>query len=480
MMPTIVYPSKLQQKILKNEAPGGTPAMLSVVVPSITQPSGPFDVHIAVLDKNGYPSVQCEARVSVAMPEQQVHDIDFRHGVPAVASLSGVQLLQQGLFRLSASCGELEAMSNPTLCTSDDVPGIYWGDPHVHTVLSNCHPEKCRSLNFCFTAARYVSGLDWVAAADHVSNGRCDFSKWKEQQTAANLYDDAAAFVTLPAYEASLKGGAGGDNNVYMSRFPDTFVDAYEDGDVKTLCDELADKLPRDEFFVVPHHTTRKKKHGEIPDEIYPGADTMPVIEVHSKWGTSEYRGNPNPLKEIHDGPSYATDLLNRGLKLGFIAGTDTHATMPSGGGQEPGHIDRLPGLTAVRCREFARRTVFDALRHRQCYAASHERILMHGSIAGRAFGETLQLTDLTTPPKIDILVAGKSHIVRVDLVRNGETIHTVFPGCWSTHVIYEDDSELEDVWIASKHQKHFIYYYVRVTCESDAQAWSSPVWILN
>ena len=29
-------------------------------------------------------------------------------------------------------------------------------------------------------------------------------------------HDDPPHFVTLPAYEASLKGGCGGDNNIYM------------------------------------------------------------------------------------------------------------------------------------------------------------------------------------------------------------------------------------------------------------------------
>ena len=72
----------------------------------------------------------------------------------------------------------------------------------------------------------------------------------------------------------------------------------------------------------------------------------LPLIEIHSKWGTSEYRGNPNPLKKIHPGPIYAVDLLNRGLRMGFIGGTDTHATMPAGFGIE--HLDRLPGMTAV------------------------------------------------------------------------------------------------------------------------------------
>ena len=469
MRSTSNYPPILHQKVLAQEAPGGIPAGLSCVVPSITKPEESFDIHLAAVDRNGYPSLRCDHEVDVTIPEQGTARMSFRSGAPAVGCIRDIQLPREGLFRLSVNCGSLQTHSNPTLCTSEDVPGIYWGDPHVHTILSNCHADKCRSLNFCFTAARYLSALDWVAAADHVSNGRCDFSKWREQQTVANLYDDPPAFVTLPAYEASLKGGAGGDNNVYMSRFPDMFVDEYEDGNTKTLRDKLANKLRGDEFFIAPHHTTRPGKHGEISDGNYPGQDAMPVIEIHSKWGTSEYRGNPNPLKDIHDGPSYAVDLLGRALKLGFIAGTDSHATVPSGGGVEPGHIDRLPGITAVRCQELSRQSVFNAIKRRQCYAASLERILMHGSIAGHAFGEELDFADLTKAPIIDILVAAKSDITRIELVRNGETIHTVSPETWKAQFLFEDEADFGG---------GLVYYYIRVTCESGAQAWSSPVWI--
>lgn len=480
MRQDIIYPSALQQKVLTQEAPGGAPARLDVVIPSVTRPGKAFDLSVAILDHHGYPSLNCAERAEIQMPGGDRVEIAFHPDSPAVARLKDIHLPNEGLFRLSASCGNLQAYSNPTLCTSEDVPGIFWGDPHVHTILSNCHADKCRSLNFCFTAARHLSFLDWVAAADHVSNGRCDFSKWKEQRTVANLYDDPQNFVTLPAYEASLRGGAGGDNNVYMSRFPDMFEDEYEDGNTKTLCNKLAERLQASEFFIVPHHTTRTSKHGEISDAIYPGSDLMPIIEIHSKWGTSEYRGNPNPLKDIHDGPSYVVDLLNRGMKVGFIAGTDTHATIPSGGGVEPGHINGLPGLTAVRCEDLTRQSIFQAIQHRQCYAASLERIIMHGSIAGRAFGEELRFEDQTTPPTINITIAAKSDILRVDLVRNGETIHTAAPGSWKTRFTYEDQKDWDTSKIHSPHLDATVYYYVRVTCESGAQAWSSPVWIVD
>ena len=40
--------------------------------------------------------------------------------------------------------------------------------------------------------------------------------------------------------------------------------------------------------------------------------------------------------------------------------------------------------------------------------------------------------------------------------------------------------SDLTKLMLTSRHMKRFVYYYVRVTCKSGAQAWSSPVWILG
>jgi hypothetical protein len=482
MTKKISFPSIFHLKVLSQEAPGGLPRTINVVIPSITRPGKAFEVKIAVLDELGYPSVQCNDKVFISMPGHESGRIElaFHAGVPAVGSAGRIKLPEEGIFRLEATLGSLNAFSNPTLCTGEKIPGIFWGDPHVHTVLSRCHPDKCRTLNFCFTCARYVSALDWVSAADHVSNGRCDIAKWREQSTVADLYNDEPSFVTLPAYEASLKGGAGGDNNVYMARFPDLFVDQFENGHVGTLSRELANKISDKEFFIVPHHTTRTGKHGEIPDEIYPGTAAMPVVEIHSKWGTSEFRGNPNPLKDIHPGPSYAVDLLNRGIKLGFIAGTDSHATMPSGGGKEPDHIDRLPGLTAVNCQELSRQAIFNGIRTRHCYAASLERILLRGTMAGSAFGEELRFRDLKTPLKIELIAAARSDITRIDLVRNGKTIHSVSPGSWKGVFSYEDHEDPAGLKINSPRSGNFIYYYARVTCSSGAQAWSSPVWITD
>jgi len=480
-MAGVVLPSGFDQRVLGQEAPGGPPASVSLVLPTITAPGRPFDIRLAVRDGNALPSVCCGEVVTVRMSAglAPVAETTFEKGRPAVCRITGATIDAEGLYRFEAELNGETFHSNPTLCTSEQRDNIYWGDPHVHTSLSNCHPHKARSPNFCYVAARHLAGLDWVAGADHVSNGRCELARWKAQCAACNAFDDPPAFATLPAYEASLKGGCGGDNNVYMLRHPALFVDEYDGGNVKTICEKLAAELNPGEFFVVPHHTTRTGKHGEIPDEIYPGPGLMPVIEIHSKWGTSEYRGNPNPLHQIHPGPSYAADMLGRGLRLGFIGGTDTHATIPANPGPDADNIDRLAGMTAIRANMLSRAAIFDAIKNRRCYATSLERILLDGTAAGAEFGALLQWDGPARPREIDVLAAAKSDIVRIDLVRNGETIHSVEPRRWHGSLTWADGDDLGDLWLSSPHLGRFVYYYVRVTCTSGAQAWSSPAWLI-
>jgi len=477
----VVYPSAFEHRVMAGEAPGGQGERVALVAPTIAKVGEPLVLKVAVADAMGYPSVQFEGDVTIRCPQAESGEIvvPMRRGVPAVAVVRGVTLGAEGLLRFEAMAMGKTFHANPTSCQAEPDRRIYWGDPHVHTVLSDCHADRCRSENFCYISGRWFAGLDWLAAADHVSNGRCELARWKAEAAASNAYNDPPTFATLPAYEASFKGGAGGDNNVYMSRWPGLFVDDYDEGTVKTMCDKLAGTLkPGEEFFAVPHHTTRTGKHGEIGEDIYPGPQVMPVMEIHSKWGTSEYRGNPSPLKEIHPGPSYAVDLLGQGLQLGFIGGTDTHSTMAAGIGDDANQLDRLPGMTAVMTGGLSRQNVFEAIAARNCYAACGERIYLDVEIAGLAMGQSVAWPDSSRKREVRVTAAAPGEITSIDIIRNGKTIHSQPVGDWQGTCQWRDESELSDAMLDSKHLGRFAYYYVRVNCASGARAWSSPVWL--
>jgi hypothetical protein len=480
----IKYPSTFTLKVIRNEASGKELADVMIVAPTVVRPSESFSLKIALIDEHGLVVTDHRDQLKITLPNENLNiPVSFLKDEPALAQVSEVSIANEGFFRFETEVNGKKYYSNPIYSSKDYNTNIYWGDPHIHTVLSNCNVIRSRSICLCFNAARYLSALDWVSAADHVSNGRCDLGRWKEQVAASNVYDDSPDFVTLPAYEESLKGYAGGDNNVYMNKFPSLFIDEFEEGNTKTLCEKLEEKGKDEEFefFIVPHHTSRPKKHGEIPDEIYPGPELMPVVEIHSKWGTSEYRGNPNPLKTIHDGPAFVVDLLNKGLKLGFIGGTDSHSTLTfaKGAGIESDNIDRLPGITAARSANLDRQSIFDSIRHRNCYAASGERIFLDFNLNGQSMGTSINMQE-NHPRNISIIALGKSDIYTVEIIRNGKTIKKFKPNDWVFKAEYTDDDELNDLCMNSTHIKRFVYYYIRVICATGASAWSSPIWITN
>ena len=464
-MPEIKKLDPFFERILSLEARGSDVARIMIVIPTILKPGQPFTATVSLLDSNAMPVFNGTESCLLQIGGLATLIPAFAENEAAVCQVTGIVLNECGFARLQSTYDDTTYYSNPALVTDDDRAQILWGDPHVHTTVGDCHAERCRTRNLAYTAARHVYGLNFIAIADHISwKPRGTPGKWYDNLAACELFNEPGEFSAIYCYEASLRGGHGGDNNVYMRDPHEMYVDPWPDEmHIGQLCEKI-----EGEFFVVPHHTTRTGKHGEIPQDIYPGQDLMPVVEIHSKWGCSEYRGNPNPLHSIHEGPSYAQDLLAQGHKLGFIGGTDSHTSMTFCQKLESEIHDRLPGMTAVIVKNNHRDEIYDAIKSQQCYAACGERTYLDATIIQQDDGSR----------KISVTAAGKSSIATVDVVCNGETVHTVSPDDWTAELEWVDERALIDIALTNPQtQELFSYYYVRVTTETEATAWSSPVW---
>ena len=64
-----------------------------------------------------------------------------------------------------------------------------------------------------------------------------------------------------------------------------------------------------------------------------------------------------------------------------------------------------------------------------------------------------------------------------MELVRNGVTVQQWPSSGWHTQLEWSDSTTLDEACLTSRYLGRFAYYYVRVTCDSGAQAWSSPLW---
>ncbi|MBF0245221.1 MAG: hypothetical protein HQL31_08105 [Planctomycetes bacterium] len=467
------------RRVLTSEIPTGVPDTLKIVLPLTTEPGKEFAATVVALSDRCLPTCECDWKVTMDCPEAGLAPlrIEFIRGELAALRIEGLSFAAPGVYRLRVRCEGAAIVSTPSVCREAHPFHVYWGDPHVHTILSNCHTKHCRSLPFAYFAGRYLSTLDWMACADHVSSGRCALPQWREEVAANNHHNVPGEFVTLPAYEASLKGGCGGDNNIYMRTWPSIFADHYENGDIKSLMAELEKLLPAGDAFAVPHHTTRAVKHGEIPTAIYPGADKMPVAEITSCWGTSESRGNPDPLWEIHDGPSYLVDLLNQGLRLGFVGGTDTHISLPFQRDNRGNHLHSDPGGTGVYAAELTRDAIYEGIRSRSCYAGKRERSYLNASINGYRPGEWVEDPGAAKGKTIQVEAAGPSTIEAIDFIRNGKVIHSIAGTAWHQIEEFTDNDELTAHALRSEIMGLFVYYYTRIRYKDATLAWSSPVW---
>ena len=92
-MPEVVYPPRFHQKVLAQEAPGGTLVVVSLVVPTITVPGETFTVKVAVLDERGFPSLECGGKVTLRGPgpSAPVAEVGFAQGQPGLPVILRVE-----------------------------------------------------------------------------------------------------------------------------------------------------------------------------------------------------------------------------------------------------------------------------------------------------------------------------------------------------------------------------------------------------
>ena len=218
----------------------------------------------------------------------------------------------------------------------------------------------------------------------------------------------------------------------------------------------------------------------------------MPVVEIYSKWGCSLHKDHLKGLwRGVGPGSGYTHDMMARGYRCGFIASSDCHNTAPHG---EMAHLNygsgahnfhEHGGLAGVWAAQKTREAIHAAIKARNCFAASYERILMDmtvndlpmGSVAPAAGAErarTIRATILGTNPGHD-----------VEIVRNGEVIHSLrIPQetQYLHHVEFEDTIPLGETFITppeSSGRPPFTYYYVRTRQPADGcMAWSTPIWL--
>jgi hypothetical protein len=397
----------------------GPPERLRVTVPACVEPGAPLRPKIAALDAN----------LNLA-------------DTPSDAATQERE--REGARVVLAGCAErvLEGCSNPCVAGPwAEGLNVYFGEIHAHGEIS----DGIGTLEDSYRFARDALSLDFAGMADHFEYGQpCLYyphrERWPRTVEAAEEFNAPGSFATLLGYEW---GGNPHINVYYRGGEGDVFPAGTPGSRTATeLWARLREQgLPT---VTIPHHP----KFLSRPDWSEHDEELQRLVEIYSTWGCSE-EGNEACVQAA----------LARGLRLGFIAGTDCHIGRPGQGNRsyEGG------GLACVLAPELTREAIFDALVDRRCYGTTGARLLLDFRVNGALMGSELPATP---EREIELRLHGEGEIERAEIVKNGAVVHEVEVGASQADLTWDDSDE------------GAACYYARVSQVDGHRAWSSPIWV--
>ena len=439
------------------QARGGPAARLFCTAEPRPPAGKPGRVTVAVTDSFGNPAASSRAIVRFAplpgsdLPSEHTFtEIDAGSHTFAVTCPAGV------VSRVTATCGDWSARSNPILPREPNEPGIYFGDIHSHCEISG---DGVGDPDLAYDYAKRFHGLDFAALSDHTPRGE----RWQTAVTVANRHNDPGRFVTLLGFEWS--SNPIGHRNAY---YPGD--SGPEQPRVKNNMDAWwAWLAERDlEAIIVPHHTNTQaaqilasgKPAWERADWSSINHRYQRVVEICQNRGSFEAPGGPIEelrIKRKDVGASVQTALA-LGHRLAFIGSTDTHSGRPGSG----------DARAAAVTDDFTRRGIWQAMHDRSCYATTGPHALVFFTVNGQPMGRELKV-EAGQARVVAWRAVGTGPIKRVDLLRNNQVVRS-----WSG----QGKDDLSGEHTLTERLAGTEWWYVRVLQEDTHLAWSSPVWL--
>lgn len=323
---------------------------------------------------------------------------------------------------------------------------LVWGDLHRHTDISEDGGIGDGSLLDALRYARDAAGLDFIGITDHTRYLPRRYNLWRIQQIS-DLYYKPGVFSPMHAYERSQYSPWGHRNIVHVARDYTPVPGAYDLGDTGVDPNGLFRALRGKRATSIPHTSAWSNKQVSWD---YNDPDIERVVEIYQGLrSTYEYNGAPDPAGRAvyeKDSGNFVWNALERKLKLGFIASSDHRSTHMS--------------YAAVYVKNLDRESVFEGLRARRTYAAT-DKILVDFRIGRALMGEETRVEGI---PELTVAVVGTAPIDRIEIVRNGQFIHSTK----NAQFTYRDEG----------YKGEESYYYVRVIQTDRNMAWASPIFV--
>jgi hypothetical protein len=443
---------------------GHTAACLHVTCRPLQGVNEKFFLNVAAIDEYGNPAedfdgdVQLRADTSLSLPASVTFTKDDR-GCKRIEGLYGPK---PGWFRIRAAQGTVSGLSNYVVVSGEQPPErIYFGDMHTHTL--DC--DGTNDIHEHFYYAPKVAGLDFGSVSCHAEYFGCA-AAWQRYLRETAKANRPGEFISFPGYEWAQQG----HTNAYFLSEKDAVL-IWGEKRMKAFGNP-----PDDPEFRVG--AASEEEFMRILRGLEQQAFT--IAHVHTAY-TEGIDDSVHWLDEIyschrHDRAKRENRLrrnLERGLRLGVVAGSDMHRlTMghlckepgkrwPQGGWENCQY--RTAGLQATFASELTRNGLYEGMKNRHTYGTSGARIVLLFRCGDSPMGSQIRMK-VGEKPEFQIEVGGTAALSEIALCRYDGTV-------WSEPLI--ESPGARDRWSTSWHDQDFsgsgIYY---------EQAWSSPIWM--
>lgn len=338
---------------------------------------------------------------------------------------------------------------------------LFKGDIHIHSANSDGTSELIRWI----IRNKFYYQDDFIAITDHESflGNKITLSLWDYYKGVSDYFcsDD---FVTLLGYEWTGKPYPGpGHVCIYLKNKYKPFFSREITGlDFEGLSYLIS--LLDEDYILIPHHIGWTGMDIERFNE-----KLSPLIEICSCHGSYEVQGEGDIGQRGEPLSGYfLRELLRKGLKFGFCAGSDGHGLRFHHGicKKEDSH---RTGLTFLWLKEkLSKESVWEAIKQRRCYATSGEFIIIWFDIDDKPMGSMVNLKE---DSYINFFVKAKSGIKEVSLIGENERFDLLIES--NTTVIERRKLPYKGIF----HTKNS-WIYLRVILDGGEIGWASPIFI--
>ena len=371
--------------------------------------------------------------------------------------------------------------SPPMKCFSDLEEQLLWGTLHGESE----RVDSTENIESCLRHFRDELAYNFYGVSPSQNSEETSNEIWKLIAGNVQEFNEEDRFSTFPGFQWE---GEPGKEGVRQFVFAKDQKQILKKKDTKyNSLNKIYKSYSPKELISIPTFTMGKGYHYNFKNW---NPEFERVVEIYNAWGSSENtkkEGNPCPITPskkngvVESAEGSIQNALNNNCRFGFVAGgLDDRGIYYDFFEHE--QTQYPPGLTAMLTKNHTRESIFEALYNRRCYATTGERIIVGLSIAGEPMGaeiDTSEKPGLLVNRHISGYVAGTAKLNKIEIIRNGDVIHTINPEDYYSDYEYDDMTPLEKNSLKGvDKQPPFAYYYLRVTQEDGHMAWSSPIWI--